>query len=103
MGERLLVVTSDTEGQHIPRRYTMIAERAVVGFRWTLYLHPVHTGWRALSMLYPGGVASGWVEADHEPDAVAVVFDHAMRMRRAAVEAHMRDDIDTSSVRNLPP
>lgn len=97
MGERLLVVSD-----HVGSRWiTLVTCRAVVGFRWTLYLTSSEVDPLALEHMYPGGVASGWIEDHYEPRTVAVAFAHVVRLYEATSRA-WDTDIDASIVREVP-
>ena len=83
--------------------YTMITERAVAGFRWTLYLHGGEASGLALASVYPGGVASGWLDGTHSARNVAVAFDQAIAFHEAVERAMYGDsEIDTSNVQEVP-
>ena len=50
----------------IGRAWTITIDRAVVGYRWTVYLHHEETAVAALEQLHPGGTAHGWTDDDPE-------------------------------------
>ena len=55
-----------TDTDHLDRSWTISAMPAVSGFRYTVYLYmtKAHRGAIELELMYPGGVANGWVELD---------------------------------------
>jgi hypothetical protein len=48
------------------RKWTITIARAVVGFRYTVYIHNSEINVLALEHLTPGGVAHGWTDDDPE-------------------------------------
>jgi hypothetical protein len=62
--------------------WTIVSKSAVIGFRWTIYSYcvdkPILDG-GTLELMYPGGVANGWVDSDHNSNLVERLLEATMR------------------------